>query len=143
MSKFIKICVFVIMPFLFVIWSLNTFLLSGSTLIKLVNVNNVQMYTIDIYSYFNNLNLVVDKWKESVTSIVDIKYFNWDSVINCLKSVCNIVIAILNFMVMPFTLLGNVSALVFALLGVPFDNSNWLSVALNSFSTFQIPYLPF
>lgn len=143
MKQFIKISFTIFLPLCLIIFCVNSLLLGQNTMFTIKEINGLNFYCFDPMNYFNNITLTMTKFTEQVTTIVDFNVFNWDNVINSMKSVCNIIICILNLLTMPFTFIGKSVSLIFSLLGVPYGNDNWLSSLLYSFSSFALPYLTF
>ena len=106
------------------------------------NSNGDLYLYVDWFSYFKNLAVSYSTIGNNFNkfNMVDL---NWDGVINCLKSLANILIAAINLILIPFGLFGSMILPFFAFWGLPCVAENPLYSAFNLMSNFQLPYLTY
>ena len=99
-------------------------------------------YKFDLFMYLKNISLsynsftvVFDKLGGFIT--------RFDNAINGMISIINVLIFILNLLVLPLSMIASFSTFLFALLALPCNSTNVLYNILQTFSTLQIPYVPY
>lgn len=107
-----------------------------------VYFDNIYYYKFDLLMYLQNISLtynsftvVFDKLGGFIT--------NFNNPINGMISIINVLIFILNLLVLPLSMVSSFSTFLFALLALPCNNTNVLYNILQTFSTLQIPYVPY
>lgn len=93
------------------------------------------MYLKNISLSYNSFMVVFDKLGGFIT--------RFDNAINGMISIINVLIFILNLLVLPLSMIASFSTFLFALLALPCNNTNVLYNVLQTFSTLQIPYVPY
>ena len=107
-----------------------------------MNINGDTYIKLDFWAYVNNFNGAFDKFIENISNL-GTNHYNWDGFINTIKSLCNIVIAILNTALIPFSLIGSILNFVCALFGLAMNDTNVLYTIFNSLAALQIPFISF
>lgn len=93
------------------------------------------MYLKNISLSYNSFTVVFDKLGGFIT--------RFDNAINGMISIINVLIFILNLLVLPLSMIASFSTFLFALLALPCNDTNVLYNILQTFSTLQIPYVPY
>ena len=93
------------------------------------------MYLKNISLSYNSFTVVFDKLGGFIT--------RFDNALNGMISIINVLIFILNLLVLPLSMISSFSTFLFALLALPCNNTNVLYNILQTFSTLQIPYVPY
>lgn len=126
---------------LFGVFSLGQVFNIESVIFKYV-LENGQMYLkFDLYSYLNNFNGTFVKFQEFVSEL-GTNHYNWSGFIESIKSLCNVLITLLNVTLIPFSFIGSVLNVFLCIFGMPLNNSNPLYLVFNGISGLQIPYIP-
>lgn len=130
-SSFITIIgVFALFPYFF----------GYSSLIQSTTINNITVLTIDLNKYCINISNYLENFKNNIKSIYQIP-LGWDTVINSIKSICNILISVLNTLILPFSLVIQIMPLIFGLLGWSIERDNFFVQVFSGLNGLQIPYL--
>ena len=146
MKKFLTISipflVFISCCFLFSD-SIFMFAFGGSTLIKkCYSSYNTFYYYADWQSYLSNINVAFSNFTNSFTRFGELT-LNWDGLINCCKSICNLLIAGINIILLPFNLFSCICPLFFALFGMPLNSQNFFYTAFSIGINLNIPYITY
>lgn len=130
-SSFITIIgVFALFPFVF----------GYSSLIQETTINNITLLTFDLNKYFLNISNNFETFKNNIKNLYQVP-LNWDTVINSIKSICNILISVLNTLLLPFSIVVQLLPLVFCLAGWYLEQDNFIVQIFSGLNGLQIPYL--
>ena len=113
-----------------------------NTLIVQQNIMGYNVYTIDLVTYTRNIQYSIADLNNTFTSLLD-SHYNWDNLINSVKSIGNIFISMLNVTILPFNLSGNMSNVVLSILGIDVEHGNFITNLFAVFGNAQIPYITF
>lgn len=113
-----------------------------NTLIVQENIMGYNVYTIDLVRYTRNIQYSVQQVNNAFTSLLD-NHYNWDNMINSIKSIGNIFITLVNITIVPFNLSGNMSNVVMSILGIDVEQGNFITNLFAVFGNAQIPYITF
>lgn len=112
--------------------------MSGSSLV--VYNSEFNLYEFSLYNYLLNVQYGFNSFSQNISKFTAVD-LDWSSFINGLKSICNIVIAVLNAVLLPLSILGSVLNILLSLVGLPLNNSNFLYFIFNGIGSLQIPYI--
>ena len=103
--------------------------------------NGITYIKFDIYKWLTNFDGSFDKFTELISEIGG-NHYNWSDFISAIKSLCNVVISLLNTVLVPFSLIGSLLNIICAFLGLPLNDTNPLFTIFNGIAGMQIPYIP-
>lgn len=142
MKHLIKNCLpfFIVIPCCFIIPLILGW--DGSMLHWETASNGMHYLKFSPYDYFYNIGFSVDSFKNSFVRFTEL-HFNFTTILNSLRSIGNIFIAMLNLFLLPFALVSNVLIFIMALLGFPCTEQNFIYTTFNLGSMLQIPYFTY
>lgn len=118
------------------------FLLGMTTYIKQETINGVNLYYYDYNAFLQNISLSFNGFRNNISNFYNVN-LQWDSVINSIKSIGNILIATLNTTLLPFSIIGNVFVLIMGICGLPMNTTNFLYNIFANINSLQVPYIPY
>lgn len=117
--------------------------MTGLTYLEKVEINGFTQYRFNLSPYLLNINLSFDKFVNNIQTFYEGAVYNWDGIVNSIKSIGNIVVAVLNTLLMPFSILASFLNILFALVGFPLNDSNFIYSMFSGMASLQIPYIEF
>lgn len=112
--------------------------MSGSSLV--VYNSQYDMYVFDVGNYFQNIIFGFNNFKQNISEFYNLT-LDFSNFINGLKSIVNCIICVLNTLLVPFAIIGNVLNCLLALIGLPLNDTNFLFNIFNGVASLQIPYI--
>ena len=94
------------------------------------------------FDYFYNIGYSVDSFKNAFSKFSDL-HFNFSSILNSLRSIANIFIALLNLLLLPASLTSSILMFLFSVIGFPMTSDNFLYNAFYIGQTLQLPYFSY
>lgn len=138
--RLLKYC-FVFSAFIFAIYCMATIFGIEITFFETKIINNQGITTFNIYKYLNNFNGTFDRFQELISEL-GTNHYNWNGIVEAIKSIGNILITIVNSLLVPFSLAGSLLNVVCAFFGLPMNATNPLFTIFNGIAGLQIPYIP-
>lgn len=111
-----------------------------SSLIKEINTNGLILYTFDFSKYLSNISNYFLSFKNNIAKVYEVP-LSWNNVIDSLKSICNILIAVLNSILLPFAIVIQLLPLIFSLCGWIISPDNFIVQVFAGLNSLQIPYI--
>ena len=139
--KYLYYALFTCTGVLFGVLSIGQIFNIQSTIFDYVLENGQMFLKFNLYNYLNNFKGSFDKFQELVSELGD-NHYNFSGIVESLKSLCNIVISLLNVTLLPFSFIGSLLNVFLCLFGLPLNSSNPIYLVFNGIAGLQIPYIP-
>lgn len=114
--------------------------MSGLSLIE--QDSTTGLYYFNFYNYLSNIQIGFNNFKQNISNFYNVE-LRWDDFINCLKSIGNILIIMVNTNLLPLAIIGNVLNCLLSLIGLPMNGSNFLYAIFTGVGSMQIPYISY
>ena len=139
--KYLYYALFTCTGILFGVLSIGQIFHIESTIFEYVLENGQMFLKFNFYNYLNNFKGSFSNFEELVSSL-GTNHYNFSGIIETLKSLCNIVISLLNTTLLPFSFIGSLLNVFLCLFGLPLNASNPIYLVFNGIAGLQIPYIP-
>lgn len=101
-----------------------------------------EYWVFNAYDYCVNIVTATGDFSSVVANNINVPPVKFDSVINALNSVANILISQVNLVLVPFQFVGILLNMLMAIMGLPCVGDNFLYNIFSTFASYGISYLP-
>ena len=139
--KYLYYALFTCTGVLFGVLAIGQIFSIQSTIFEYVLEDGHMFLKFNLYNYLSNFTGSFSKFNELVSSLGD-SHYNFSGVVETLKSLCNIMISLLNTTLLPFSFIGSLLNVFLCLFGLPLNSTNPIYLVFNGIAGLQIPYIP-